>query len=639
MIDDRYEIVSEPLMGGMAIVYLCLDHSENKPVALKTFKPEYLPDRNARYRFIQEGGIWMQLGKHPNIVQCYRLEMMDETDGLFIVLELVPKEEGFPDASFRSWLVPGKPLPLRQALLFSIQIVRGMKYAVTKIPGLVHRDLKPENLLVGVDTQLEGKINHLHITDFGLSALLNNPQKEQTIVSPLKDQFSIDSMQHHTMPISGIIGTPLYMAPEQWNRQEIGIPTDIFAFGCIFYEMLAGKTYITGLNIEQIKANCCKKRLNDLSNVIPKEVKTIVDQSLELNPNKRFSNWESLDESINYAYERIFGQKIPKENKSWNAERDDLIQREQSYITLGNAFLEIGKIKEGQSYFERAITSGKANKHGDIEIMGILGLGGIFSHSGKYGQAIENYNKALSIAHENETKLEEAFILRRMGRVYTTIGDYKNAIKYTQLALDLSDESAGAVEDLADLIDLGTLKKYTGDISGANECFEYSLNIAKSIRNKSGEAKAMTALGIVYKNQGDLDRALQLHEGALKISLEIGDRITELVALVNLGVTYKNLGEMEKAIQIYQTALPISREVEDPKSEVAILYNLGIVYFNNRDYKSAHFYVKKALSISRSIGIKQKLISLKILVIFTFFLVIYTTLKCHIKKLFKSDKN
>ena len=76
-IAGRYEIAGRPLMGGMGIVYVCLDHEENRPVALKTFKPEYLPDRDARDRFLREGTAWVDLGRHPNIVRCYNVLYTD----------------------------------------------------------------------------------------------------------------------------------------------------------------------------------------------------------------------------------------------------------------------------------------------------------------------------------------------------------------------------------------------------------------------------------------------------------------------------------------------------------------------------------------------------------------------------------
>ena len=72
-IAGRYEVAGRPLMGGMGIVYLCFDHQEQHPVAAKTFKPKYLPDRAARERFLEEGNTWVRLGKHPHIVRCYEV--------------------------------------------------------------------------------------------------------------------------------------------------------------------------------------------------------------------------------------------------------------------------------------------------------------------------------------------------------------------------------------------------------------------------------------------------------------------------------------------------------------------------------------------------------------------------------------
>jgi serine/threonine protein kinase len=63
-IAGRYEVAGRPLMDGMGIVDLCIDHQEGRPVALKTFKPEYLPDRAARDRFLREGTTWVELGRH-----------------------------------------------------------------------------------------------------------------------------------------------------------------------------------------------------------------------------------------------------------------------------------------------------------------------------------------------------------------------------------------------------------------------------------------------------------------------------------------------------------------------------------------------------------------------------------------------
>src|SRR5512135_3811908 len=103
-IADRYEVAACPLMGGMGIVYICFDHQEQRPVALKTFKPEFLPDRAARDRFLREGTAWVNLGAYPHIVRAYKVEHVGDGREVYLVLELVAKEQRREEASLRSWL-------------------------------------------------------------------------------------------------------------------------------------------------------------------------------------------------------------------------------------------------------------------------------------------------------------------------------------------------------------------------------------------------------------------------------------------------------------------------------------------------------------------------------------------------------
>jgi len=96
-IAGRYEVAGAPLLGGMGIVYLCFDHQEQRPVALKTFRPEYLSDRAARDRFLQEGETWVRLGKHPIGIKLSDVRSLsagsqgvcDPDSGAFLLLSTV----------------------------------------------------------------------------------------------------------------------------------------------------------------------------------------------------------------------------------------------------------------------------------------------------------------------------------------------------------------------------------------------------------------------------------------------------------------------------------------------------------------------------------------------------------------------
>ena len=93
-IAGRYEVAGAPLLGGMGIVYVCHDREEDRPVALKTFKPQYLPDRATRDRFLREGTHWVELGRHPHVVRAYGVEYVGDGREVYLVLELVAKEVG-----------------------------------------------------------------------------------------------------------------------------------------------------------------------------------------------------------------------------------------------------------------------------------------------------------------------------------------------------------------------------------------------------------------------------------------------------------------------------------------------------------------------------------------------------------------
>jgi len=223
-IGGRYQ-VHRALMGGMGEVYLCLDLEKTYPFALKTFQRRYLTDpKKLQAIFEQEVVTWVALEKHSNIVRCFYMDILDNQP--FMVLEWIAGEEG-KGADLRGWLRRG-PLDLRQALDFTIDICRGLIHAQEKQKGLVHRDLKPENILVA-----QGGL--AKITDFGLAQIVETAGLE------IAEAGAESEGRQSKVGRRGIAGTPAYMAPEQWRGERLDEQTDIYALGCILYEMLSGQ--------------------------------------------------------------------------------------------------------------------------------------------------------------------------------------------------------------------------------------------------------------------------------------------------------------------------------------------------------------------------------------------------------------
>ena len=114
-------------------MHLCRDRKAGQLVALKTFKPEYLSHRNARDLFLREGTMWVDIGRHPHVVRAFRVERSSDGLEVYLVLEWVIQPEGVSKPSLRAWLYPGKPLPVKQALILPYTRT-GMKFATKRSP-------------------------------------------------------------------------------------------------------------------------------------------------------------------------------------------------------------------------------------------------------------------------------------------------------------------------------------------------------------------------------------------------------------------------------------------------------------------------------------------------------------------------
>ncbi len=222
-IDGRYE-VAQILRGGMGIVYLCYDHEDRQSVALKTFQARLLTNDTAVARFTKEARTWIMLEKHPHIVRARRVQKFEGRP--HIILEHISGPEGLgPD--LRSWIRHTRTdLPI--SLDFGLQIALGMQHATRQVPGLVHRDLKPANILVRHDGIAK-------VTDFGLVRSFDLDEGAGGGDDDPDLAIGLTRM-------GAVVGTPPYMSPEQCRAEAVDLRTDIYAFGCMLFEMLTHQT-------------------------------------------------------------------------------------------------------------------------------------------------------------------------------------------------------------------------------------------------------------------------------------------------------------------------------------------------------------------------------------------------------------
>lgn len=224
IIDGRFQVGKPIGFGGQGVV-LNIKHLEwERELALKLPLPEVLNSPKKRERFAKEAEAWIRLGVHPNIVRCWFVRNISGLPGLF--LDLIP-DGSLEDRIKDGRLGPGQWEEILDALL---QVAEALSHAHGM--GMVHRDIKPENLLVRENGQV-------CVTDFGL---VKSTDRE-TLVSQGGDIFAqFDNKDSGTTGVGEFLGTPRYGAPEQWNKAMTITPaTDVYAWGVILYEMLAGR--------------------------------------------------------------------------------------------------------------------------------------------------------------------------------------------------------------------------------------------------------------------------------------------------------------------------------------------------------------------------------------------------------------
>ncbi|TVL98372.1 MAG: hypothetical protein CV087_21380 [Candidatus Brocadia sp. WS118] len=598
IINNRYEVVQGPhekptLAGGMGLVYLCVDHGEDgRPVALKTFLPEYLPNREARDRFLREGTTWVQLGNHPHIVRCYQVIKGPIGAEVFFELELVAAAEGKRDASLRSWLTPGQPLPVEQTLILALHLARGMKYATEKISGLVHRDLKPENVLVGRD-------GVARITDFGLVSAIQETVDELPVADAKESE---ESRLRRTQLTRGIAGTPLYMAPEQWAGTELDARSDIYAYGCILYEMLTGKLAVAGKTVGEIEKAHRSGQVAEISYTLPDHLINLVQHCVMVNREERYVNWLELESEIVRVWKAVIGKEAPTAPDSSPGLPAERVAVGWSYNAMGISYSDIGKFSVARDYFEKALAIGRQEEDRSLQASGLSNLGSAYRGLGDARGAIGYYEQVLAIMHEIGDRQGEGQTLGNLGVAYTQLGETRAAIGYYEQCLVTAREIGDRHSEGQALGNLGVAYRQMGETQSTIEYFEQHLAIAREIGDHQGEGQALGNLGVTYWQLGETRAAIGYLEQHLAIAREIGDRRHEGYTLGNLGNVYFQQGEDQRAIGYFEQYLSIAREIDDRQGEGQALGNLGSAYARLGDAHGAIGYFEQSLTILREIG-------------------------------------
>lgn len=259
----RYRIQEELGKGTMGVVYRAHDPQIDRLVALKILRPDRVVSESFVARFLKEARAIGRLS-HPQIVTVY--DVGEDKDTIYIAMEYL---EG---RSFDT-VVRARELSIGQCVDVARQIAEALDYAHSK--GIVHRDIKPSNIILTAD-------NRIKLTDFGIARIE-------------------DTAAAHQTQAGEILGTPVYMSPEQVMGQKVDGRSDLYSVGVLLYEMLAGKRPFQGNNIAAIFKAITQDSPEppaSLDPFIPKALSNLVMKSLAKEPQDRFQTGREMAEAL-----------------------------------------------------------------------------------------------------------------------------------------------------------------------------------------------------------------------------------------------------------------------------------------------------------------------------------------------------
>ena len=266
-----YEILSPIGAGGMGEVYRARDTRLDRTVAIKVLSSHLSASPEVRQRFEREAKTISQLS-HPHICALHDVGREGETE--YLVMEYLEGE------TLAERLAKG-PLPIEQTLRFGIQIGDALDKAHRQ--GIVHRDLKPGNVML---TKTGVKL-----LDFGLAKVL----------SPARSTLDVTSFPTQAAPVTRegtLLGTVQYMAPEQLEGREADARSDIFAFGCVVFEMATGRKAFSGSTHASLISSILRDEPQPVSHVqpmMPNALDNVVKTALAKDPDDR---WQTAHDVV-----------------------------------------------------------------------------------------------------------------------------------------------------------------------------------------------------------------------------------------------------------------------------------------------------------------------------------------------------
>ena len=510
--------------SGMGVVYLVQSREIPKPIVLKTFQRAL--SRDAKRKFVSEAHAWLKAGAHPNVVQAYWVREI--AGQVFVAADYVePDEEGRNNLT--QYLSAGQLRP-EIVFLWAAQFCHGMDYARSR-GVLAHRDIKPDNLMIDGSASLK-------VTDFGLAKSIDSDATSQQRSWWLFGRKQPVETVSKTVTGSAM-GTLPYMAPEQFiEAKSADHRADIYSFGIILYQMVAGNRYpyLIRSDAPDAAAEFFRAHTNQTPLPVESPLMPVISRCLQKAPNRRYATYDAFLGDLS-SVARGLQIKLPKVVHVAK-EDEELYAQAQSYVALGDKDRALRAIDEYVSKYA-------PNECGWTE------KGRIHFERGEYGQALIATKRSLEINPYNTHAWNNLGIL--LNRTSAPIAEVKNAFA-NALRFDpdntaammnligplvLHDEFSEAATLTARALKLRPDKPLVLDKAEAllkEVLDERHVEAAETLLSGWTEARPRDAdawhnLGLISLDKGSPDRAIQCFKRVHELSPQDSFAIVQLAKL------------------------------------------------------------------------------------------------------------
>lgn len=512
VIGGEYEVLGTLGKGGFGVVFLVRDQQTRHGYALKTFRDEFLADAGARDSFQKEALVWVNLGRHPFILEAQWVQAF--SGRLFVAMDYVQPDAGGRVSLF-DHLQCREPIPPERTTEWAIQFCLGMEHANARGVNC-HRDIKPANILISHQV--------LKITDFGLSSAAAKGAAGHNASLVTGSQSGCFGFSVLRSDGNVRCGTPGYMPPEVYRGEPADVRSDIYSFGLVLWQMAThspSPPFVGSFrgDIEAYMREAYQRQMSGRIPPVGQPFRVVVERCLNPQPSKRHSHFGELRRALEPIFQKLTGKDffVPSADEQtarfWNNKGMSLSalgQREEAIVCYDEALaIDAG---EGRIW---------SNKGFDLQQVG------------RHDEALECYNKALTIAPQLDgVWSNKGSCLDAMGRREEALVCYDNAL-VTDFRNGKTWNNKGRVLD-----SLGRSREAIG-------CYQEALAVDPRY------AEAWNNLGACLNTLGKHKESLACYEKALAIDPQYSH------AWFNNGIALAALGQREAALASYDKALAI----------------------------------------------------------------------------------